>query len=72
MPPRKKRKKTKTTSKRRNSNPRLPGYLLITFGLLCLFINFDLIPGLEWAKAYPLLVMLFGFVSLVKVSISRL
>ena len=71
MPPRKKRKRTKTVSRKRDPYPRLPGYLLIVFGLICLFINFDLLPGLEWAKAYPLLVVLAGFVSLVKVSISK-
>ena len=50
----------------------LPGYLLIALGLLALPINLGFIPGLEWAKAWPLLLVLFGFVLLAKVSICRM
>ena len=75
MPPKKRRasrKKVSGTARRiRNPHPRLPGYLLILFGFICLLINFDLIPGLEWAKPYPLLAVLFGFVQLIKTAISR-
>lgn len=70
MPPRKKSTKKKAP-KIHDTHPRLPGYLLIVFGLVCLFINFDLVAGLEWLKAYPLLLVLAGFVSLVKVTIAR-
>ncbi len=70
MPPKKKKSRKKTPRTREN-HPRLPGYLLIVFGLVCLFINFNLIAGLEWLKAYPLLMVLAGFVSLVKVTIAR-
>jgi len=69
MPPRKKSRKK--MPKAPDTHPRLPGYLLIVFGLVCLFINFDLVAGLEWLKAYPLLMVLAGFVSLVKVTIAR-
>ena len=50
----------------------LPGYLLIAFGLLLFPVNFGLIPGVEWAKAWPLVLVLFGFVYLSKVSICRI
>jgi hypothetical protein len=50
----------------------LPGYLLIAFGLLLFPINFDLIPGVEWAKAWPLVLVLFGFVYISKVTICRI
>ena len=43
----------------------LPGALLLGLGLIALPINFDLIPGLEVAKAYPILISLFGVVLLV-------
>ena len=50
----------------------LPGYLLIAFGLLLFPINFGLIPGVEWAKAWPLVLVLFGFVYISKVTICRI
>ncbi len=43
----------------------LPGALLLGLGLIALPINFDLIPGLEAAKAYPILISLFGIVMLI-------
>jgi hypothetical protein len=50
----------------------LPAYLLIAFGLMTLPINFGLIGGLEFAKAWPLLLVMIGFVLLVKVQLCRL
>ncbi|MBU0591848.1 hypothetical protein KKF81_00820 [Candidatus Micrarchaeota archaeon] len=64
-------KKLVKHSEHHETHPHLPGYLMIAFGLLGLSVNFDLINGLDWAKAYPLLVVLFGFVVLVKVSLAR-
>jgi hypothetical protein len=79
MPSKKKRtnkkvvtKKTVVKAKKEEiRDAHLPGYLLIAFGLLGLGINFDLFAGLTWAKAYPLLAVLFGVVALVKIAISR-
>lgn len=45
----------------------IPGFLLIAYGILGLAVNFDLIESLTWAKAYPLLGVLFGFAFLAKV-----
>ncbi len=50
----------------------LPGYLLIAFGLMALPINFGLIDELEFAKAWPLLLVIFGFVLLAKVQLCKL
>ena len=81
MPPKKKAKKKPVKKSSRAAKPsakkhsvrdaHLPGYLMIAFGLIGLGINFDLLGGLTWAKAYPLLAVLFGAVALVKVIISR-
>ncbi len=76
MPPKKKRTKKKVVTKKKVKDEEirdahLPGYLLIAFGLLGLGINFDLFAGLTWAKAYPLLAVLFGVVALAKLAISR-
>ncbi len=49
----------------------LPGYLLIALGALAVPINFGMIPVLEWTKAWPLLLVLFGFVYIVKTSLCR-
>lgn len=43
----------------------LPGALLLGLGLIALPINFDMIPGLEVAKAYPILISLMGLVMLI-------
>ncbi|NYZ77221.1 hypothetical protein H0O02_02805 [Candidatus Micrarchaeota archaeon] len=51
---------------------RLPGYLLIAFGLLALPINYDLIASLEFARAWPLFLVIFGFVLLAKVQICKI
>jgi hypothetical protein len=68
-----KRKSKKKTVKKNVSvrDAHLPGYLLIAFGLLGLGVNFDLFSGLTWAKAYPLLALLFGIVALVKLAIEK-
>ena len=78
MPPKKKpkrkpAKKSKPAAKKSHNvrDAHLPGYLMIAFGLIGLGINFDLMGGMTWAKAYPLLAVLFGAVALVKVIISR-
>ena len=68
MPSRKRKKRAARVHK---ENPHLPGYLLIALGLLALPINFGLLPGLEWAKAWPLLVVLFGIVFLVKTELAK-
>jgi len=80
----KKRTKTKKTKPAKKSTNKcycgsechddhahLPGYLLIALGLLAVPLNFGLLPGLEFAKAWPLLLVLFGFVVLVKVQFCR-
>ena len=83
----KKAKKSKATGKAKSSkspskckvcggdchdpHARLPGYLLIAAGLLAVPLNFGLIGGLEFAKAWPLLLVLFGFAVLVKVELCR-
>jgi len=73
MPPRKKKPRKKAPKKAESGKnyPHLPGYFMIAFGLMGMGLNFDLFPGLEWAKAYPLLAVLLGIVVLVKVAISR-
>lgn len=57
---------------RNDQHAHLPGYLLIAFGLLALPINFGMIEPLEFAKAWPLLLVIFGFVLLAKVQICRI
>ncbi len=54
-----------------NNHAHLPGSLLIGLGLVTLPLNFGLIPGLEFAKAWPLLMVLFGFVLIVKEPLSK-
>ena len=49
----------------------LPGYLLIAFGILALPINFGLVAGLEWAKAWPLLLVLGGATIVAKVTLCK-
>lgn len=44
----------------------LPGYYLIALGLMAVPLNLGMLPGMEWAKAWPLLFSLFGFVLVVK------
>jgi len=48
-------------------NPGLPGYLLISLGLVFLPVTMGLIPQFEWvAKGWPILVVLFGITMVVK------
>lgn len=72
MPPKKKTAKKSTCicgGDCRNNHPHLPGLLLTAFGLIALPLNFDMIPGFEWARAWPLLVVLSGLVMVVRVYI---
>jgi hypothetical protein len=72
MPPRKRKKtSSRKAPKRSKENPHLPGYLLIAWGLMTLPLNFGLVPGLEWAKAWPLILVLFGIIFIVKNVISE-
>jgi hypothetical protein len=66
MPPRKKKKSPSRKASKADDNAHLPGYLLIAWGLLALPLNFGLLPGFEWAKAWPLILVLFGIVFIVK------
>jgi len=50
---------------------RLPGLLLMALGLVALPINFGLVPGFEWALAWPLLLVVIGAVLVVRVHICR-
>ena len=56
----------------KTNHPRLSGYLLIAFGLLALPINFGLLSGLEWAKAWPLILVLIGAVMIIKVTVCQM
>jgi len=49
----------------------LPGYLLMGFGLLALPINFGILEGMEWAKAWPLMLVLVGAALVVKIELCR-
>ena len=71
MPPRKKKKKTVVKTRKKEENMHLPGFLMIAFGLLALPLNFGLIVGIEWAKAWPLLLVLFGVAHVVKTILSE-
>lgn len=48
----------------------LPGWLLVAFGLLALPVQFDLIEGMSWAKAWPLLLVLVGVVLVIKTGLT--
>jgi|GEM_PF-1475234 len=50
---------------------RLPGYLLIALGMMAVPLNFGLLPAVDWAKAWPLLLVLFGFVLVVRTTLCR-
>jgi len=76
MPPRKRSKKRAAKKAERalsseEENPHLPGYLLIAFGLMALPLNFGLVPGLEWAKAWPLLLVLLGITYVAKTVLAK-
>jgi hypothetical protein len=73
-------RKSKSTKKERlcvcgsdchDTHSHLPGLLLSALGLLALPINFGLIPGMEWALAWPLLLVLVGAVMVAKVAICK-
>lgn len=49
----------------------LPGLLIAGLGLIALPLNFGLISGLEWARAWPLLLVVIGVIMAVKVTICR-
>jgi hypothetical protein len=57
--------KKKIQKKEHADDSHIPGALLLGLGLIALPINFDMMPGLEAAKAYPILISLFGIVMLV-------
>jgi LiaI-LiaF-like transmembrane region len=78
MPPKKKPSKSEPSKRGcvcgsdcHTQDSHLPGLLLVAFGLLALPVNFGLIPGMEWALAWPLLIVLVGAVLVVKVGICR-
>jgi len=51
-------------------NPGLPGYLLISLGLVLLPVTLGFLPEFEWvAKGWPLLVVMLGFVMIAKATI---
>lgn len=49
----------------------LPGFLLIALGFLVLPLNYGLVANLEWARAWPLAIVLVGCILVVKVTICR-
>ncbi|MFH0884772.1 MAG: hypothetical protein V1861_03610 [Candidatus Micrarchaeota archaeon] len=78
MPPKKKKSKTVSAMKScvcgsncHDEHSHLPGLLLAAFGLLALPINFGLIPGMEWALAWPVLIVFIGIVLALRVDICR-
>ncbi len=54
-----------------DDHARLPGYLAIALGVLAVPLNFGFVPTLEWAKAWPLLFVLFGFVMVIRATLCR-
>lgn len=79
MPPKKKSKNVATKVQKgctcgsscHEDDAHLPGFLLAAIGLLALPINFGLIPGMEWALAWPLLIVFIGLVLVLRVNICR-
>lgn len=78
MPPRKRKKPSNAKrigcvcgSGCHDEHSHLPGLLLAAFGLLALPVNFGLIPGMEWALAWPLLIVFIGIVLALRVNICR-
>lgn len=72
--PRKKQRKAVRKPKavtREKDDLHIPGALLIAFGLMLLPVNYDLLPGLESLKAWPLLFVLFGFVLFIKSTLAK-
>lgn len=54
-----------------DTHARLPGYLLIALGMMAVPLNFGLFPQLDWARAWPLVLVLFGFVLVVRTVICK-
>ncbi|MFH1393330.1 MAG: DUF5668 domain-containing protein [Candidatus Micrarchaeota archaeon] len=54
-----------------DEHARLPGYLLIALGIMAVPLNFGMLPSMDWAKAWPLLLVLFGFVMVVRATLCR-
>lgn len=50
---------------------RLPGYLLIALGAMWLPANYGLVPGFEWAKAGPLVLVLMGVVLVAQATLQK-
>jgi hypothetical protein len=78
MPPKKKSAKKESRNiclcgdNCHDEHAHLPGLLLAALGLLALPLNFGLIPGVEWAQAWPVLMVCIGMVLALKVSICRI
>jgi len=49
----------------------LPGFLLTCLSLIALPLNFGLVDGMDWAKAWPLIPAIIGIVLVVKVELCR-
>lgn len=75
MPPRKKApKEARSCACGDNCNEEhshLPGLLLAGLGIVALPLNFGMVAGVEWARAWPVLLVLAGFVLVAKVAICR-
>jgi hypothetical protein len=78
MPPKKKKSKIVAPMKScacgsncHEEHSHLPGLLLAALGLLALPINFGMIPGMEWALAWPVLIVFIGLVLALRVNICR-
>ena len=70
--------RTKTTQKEcicggdcHDPHANLPGYILISLGVIAIPLNLGMVGGFELARAWPLLFVLFGFVLLAKVQFCR-
>jgi len=75
MPPRKKSVKERKTcicgDNCHEKHSHLPGLLLMALSLVALPLNLGLIPGMEWALAWPVLGVLIGVALVAKVMICR-
>jgi len=79
MPPRKKRTKKEKPARSscicgdncHENHSHLPGLLLMGIGLIALPLNFGIVSGFEWARAWPLVIVLIGAVLVAKVGICR-
>jgi hypothetical protein len=82
MPPRKKAKSKDSAAASRKGcvcghschedDAHLPGLLLLGLGLVALPINLGLVSGMEWALAWPLLIVFVGIVLALRVNICRM